>query len=104
HRTILARSTGDVDYGPEAALEFAILVSQAWFDHWLRGQPASDEAPVRLFVMGINRWRDEEEWPLRRAVPTDFYLHSAGRANGLEGDGLLSQAPPEADAPDQFIY
>ena len=40
-----------------------------WFDHWLRGPrpvPEYPHAPVRIFVMGANRWRDEQEWPLAR--------------------------------------
>ena len=64
-----------------------------WFDYWLKD--ATDEvlsrAPVRLFVMGDNAWRDEQEWPLARAVPTPFYLHSGGAANTLDGDGRLSE-------------
>src|SRR5262249_21951221 len=34
---------------------------------------------VRLFVMGDNVWRDEPAWPLERAVPTRYFLHSDGR-------------------------
>ena len=34
----------------------------------------SREHPVRIFVMGINRWRDEDEWPLARAHKEKFYL------------------------------
>ena len=36
------------------------------------------EAPIRLFVMGANVWRDEQQWPLARAVDTRFYLHAGG--------------------------
>ena len=43
------------------------------------------EAPIRLFVMGANRWRDEQDWPLKRAVTTPFYLHTGG--------GLSTDAP-----------
>ena len=36
----------------------------------MRVAPASygivDEAPIKLFIMGINAWRDEWEWPLAR--------------------------------------
>ena len=35
--------------------------------------------------MGENKWRFENEWPLKRAQPTQFYLHSKGRANSLNG-------------------
>jgi len=34
-----------------------------WFDHWLKGLDSGmlAEAPIRLFVMGANIWRDEQE-------------------------------------------
>ena len=40
--------------------------------------------------MGKNEWRDEDAWPLERAKPTRYYLHSGGSANGASGDGALS--------------
>ncbi len=49
---------------------------------------------MRLFVMGENVWRDENEWPLSRARPTPYYLHGGGRANTSSGDGRLSPDPP----------
>ncbi len=52
-----------------------------WFDRWLKGSTMSRsrEHPVRIFVMGINQWRDEEEWPLARARNEKFYLDRNGR-------------------------
>ena len=37
-----------------------------FFDYWLKGidNGIASEPPVRLFVMGDNVWRDEQEWPL----------------------------------------
>jgi putative CocE/NonD family hydrolase len=77
-----------------------------WFDHWLKGVDTGmmKEAPIKLFVMGAEVWRDEQEWPLARAVSTRYYLHSHGRANTLNGDGLLSTETPAAEAVDQFVY
>ena len=45
-----------------------------WFDWVLRGEGngADDDPLARIFVMGENRWRDEAEWPLARAVPTPY--------------------------------
>ncbi len=77
-----------------------------WFDHWLNdadnGSP--DEAPVRIFVMGDDAWRDEQEWPLSRAVETKYYLHSNGKANSKHGDGSLSTANPQSEVPDVYLY
>lgn len=78
-----------------------------WFDHQLLGRPLAPSlgAPIRLYVMGENVWRDEQEWPLARAKNTAFYLHSEGRANSRHGDGRLSQALPTAnEASDAYVY
>ncbi|GHO83442.1 CocE/NonD family hydrolase [Dictyobacter formicarum] len=77
-----------------------------WFDHFLKGQDTGilSEAPIKLFVMGANVWRDEQEWPLARAVETRYYLHSAGQANTLDGDGTLSTEVPEVEQPDTYTY
>jgi putative CocE/NonD family hydrolase len=96
---------GAVDFGPDAAIDLAAIRAQ-WFSCWLEdaGCGAFDGPPIRLFVMGENRWRDEHEWPLARARATSYYLHSGGRANTLGGDGRLSTEPPQAEPPDRFVY
>ncbi|WP_339749338.1 CocE/NonD family hydrolase [uncultured Rubinisphaera sp.] len=48
--------------------------SVSWFDEHLMGKPASNTTPVSLFVLGINEWRDEYEWPLAREKRMKFYL------------------------------
>jgi putative CocE/NonD family hydrolase len=99
------RVWGSIDFGPEALIDLD-RVQQRWFDFWLNGarNGVDDEAPVRIFVMGENRWRDEREWPLARTTYQKYYLHSSGRANSLHGDGLLSTAAPADERPDQFNY
>ncbi|MED3561420.1 CocE/NonD family hydrolase [Bacillus xiapuensis] len=77
-----------------------------WFNHWLKGIDTGleEEAPVKIFVMGINEWRDEGEWPLARTQYTPFYLHSMGNANTKNGDGSLSVTEPGNEETDTFIY
>ena len=67
-----------------------------WFNQWLKGEDTGmlEEPPVRIFVMGDDVWRDENEWPLARAQTTNYYLHSGGNANTLHGDGSLSPEAP----------
>jgi putative CocE/NonD family hydrolase len=71
------------------------------------GKPDMTNNPTRLqiFVMGENKWRFENEWPLARTQWTPFYLGSAGNANTLNGDGHLSRNQTETAkcAPDTFI-
>src|SRR6185436_13759585 len=47
---------------------------------------------------------DEQDWPLARATPTAFYLHSGGQANTLDGNGSLSEARPSDERADRFVY
>ena len=77
-----------------------------WFDYWLKGidNGVLDEPPVRIFVMGDNVWREEQEWPLARAQSTNYYLHSQGKANSARGDGSLSTQPPVEEPPDVYLY
>ncbi|MBL0171743.1 MAG: CocE/NonD family hydrolase [Gemmatimonadaceae bacterium] len=97
---------GDVSFGPDAGFDSQGLMIR-WFRHWLNDSSGVDfpGAPVRLFVMGENRWRDEQEWPLARARETSFHLASGGTANALDGNGRLSGGRPLASAKaDSFTY
>jgi putative CocE/NonD family hydrolase len=77
-----------------------------WFNHWLKNIDTGLEAehPVKIFVLGINQWRDEKEWPLKRTKYTRFYLHSGGSANTKNGDGRLSLTPSINETADSFLY
>jgi putative CocE/NonD family hydrolase len=60
---------------------------------------------VRIFVLGIDRWRDETAWPLARRREETWYLRSNGRANTRHGDGRLSPEAPTSDEPaDMYAY
>ncbi|MGE0551788.1 MAG: CocE/NonD family hydrolase [Gemmatimonadales bacterium] len=78
----------------------------AWLDHWVKGARNGIDTlpPIWLYVMGRNIWRAEREWPLARAVPTSYYLHSDGRANGRFGTGELSLTQPRREPPDVYVY
>lgn len=96
---------GDFQFGYPAIPNTETLIFR-WFDYWLKGIDTGiiDEPPVRIFVMGANEWRDEEQWPLKRAQGVPWYLHSVGHANSLHGDGILTPVPPEGDPPDSYRY
>jgi predicted acyl esterase len=51
--------------------------SLRWFDYWLKGIDTGimKEPPVRLFIMGTNKWKETEDWPLPETKWTPFYLH-----------------------------
>jgi putative CocE/NonD family hydrolase len=77
-----------------------------FFDSWLKGKQngAAGGAPVRIYVMGLNQWREEKEWPLPGTEWRRYYLHSRGRANSAYGDGALSTEAPGTEPPDSFLY
>jgi len=105
HGLSTSTRTGDIDFGIESMVDLDALELR-WFDHWLKGIDTGivDEPPLRLFIMGINKWRDEHEWPLARTQWQKWYLHSKGNANSLIGDGHLSTNPPAQEAPDHYVY
>jgi len=95
---------GDVDFGFRSNGMFLDLkedltkLQLRWFDRWLKDIPngIDDEAPVKLFVQGRNRWRDEAGWPLDRAVTTAWYL---------QPDRTLSRETPPAGAlPSSYVF
>ncbi|MEY2756873.1 MAG: hypothetical protein RIR33_651 [Pseudomonadota bacterium] len=68
-----------------------------WFDHWLGvSQTALPGSPVRIFVMGDNVWRNENEWPLARTQYTPYFLHAEGM--------LDSAGPPAAEVSAAWVY
>lgn len=77
-----------------------------WFDRWLKGvdNGIDKEPPVILFVMGVDEWRTELDWPLPDTQYRPYYLHSRGGANTLHGDGALSTEPPRDELPDVYLY
>ena len=97
---------GDVDFGPEAADPLDGL-QVAWFDHWLKGKDngADHVAAVRVFVMGVNRWREATDWPIPSTRFTNYYLHSLGTVNSRFGNGRIDTVTPAADEPpDRYRY
>ena len=105
HGLSLSPRTGDVDFGAGSMLDLDDL-ELGWFDHWLNGDEngVTEEPPLKLFIMGVNEWRDESEWPLARTDWQKWHLHSGGSANTLLGDGALSTETPTGETSDAFTY
>jgi len=101
----LGRKVGEMDMGPSAEVDETELTLR-WYDYLLKGTPngLEREKPVKIFVMGRNVWREEDDWPLARARSTRYYLHSGGKANSLNGDGTLSEEVPQSEPSDNYIY
>ncbi len=93
------RSLGD------ARLNYSEL-TWGWFDRFLKGENNDilKMPKVRYYTMGLNKWQSSDTWPPTGATQMKFFLASGGKANTLNGDGVLSEAPPTADMPDKFDY
>jgi putative CocE/NonD family hydrolase len=102
----LGRKIGTLDFGAAAEEYDENAVTLEWYDYLLQGKQNrfASSNPVRIFVMGENKWRDEAAWPLERAKSTSYFLHSAGQANSAAGDGALSPATPSTETADSLIY
>jgi putative CocE/NonD family hydrolase len=105
HALSLSTRTGDVDFGVNSLVDLEALELR-WLDYWLKGIDTgiAKEPPLKLFIMGINEWRDEHEWPLARTEWQKWYLHSNGSANTVIGDGALSPEPSGQESPDRYVY
>jgi uncharacterized protein len=102
----MSRKFAGVDYGADSQVPVRQLQIQ-WFDQWLMGKetPLVSAPPVRIFVMGANRWREAQEWPPAGAQARKWYLDSNGNANTLNGDGVLAERPAARSRPhDGFVY
>ncbi|MFW6597293.1 CocE/NonD family hydrolase [Propionibacteriaceae bacterium Y2011] len=93
--------SGDVSFGPDAALDSFRELHRSFYDEFLLGKDEgwATRPPVRIFVMGGGsgtkgpdgrlrhggHWRDEPTWPLERARDLVLYLH---------GDATLQVAAP----------
>jgi putative CocE/NonD family hydrolase len=99
------RKVGAFDFGAQAAIKPDSLAIR-WFDHWLKGEDngVDREPPVRVFVMGENRWREATDWPIPGTQFTKFYLHSKGDARLEKGGGSLSISTPGEELADRYTY
>ena len=78
-----------------AGAGITVRESLAWLDTHVKGKSSrSREAPVRLYVMGENKWRDFTDWP-PPAESQRWYLQPGG---------ALSPEMPPASEPDRYRY
>ncbi|MBC8355908.1 MAG: CocE/NonD family hydrolase [Planctomycetes bacterium] len=99
------RKYGNIDFGAEGEID-AVAMNLRWFDYWLKGKQngIDKSASYRIFVMGENQWRDEDSWPLRRALKRTLYIESTGIANSPAGNGRLVRWQPARSGSDHFEF
>jgi uncharacterized protein len=99
---------GEREIGPDAPIDYQETVMR-WLDHHVRGidNGVDREAPVRVFVMGANRWRESDRWPLAGTRPDTLYLAGGGRGaaggvkepRGVPPIRALRESPPMSGLP-----
>lgn len=96
HTTRGQQKTGEIDYGPIAAMDLTSLYIR-WFDHWLKDLP--NEVPqwpsVQYFVMGEDKWSSSSTWPPPEATPQHWYL---------SGDDGLATEPEDESRSTSYTY
>ncbi|MGM7670857.1 CocE/NonD family hydrolase [Microbacterium sp. A93] len=85
-----------VDFGSHAGSAGADLTGEH-VRHFRQSLPigasiSGPEQPVKIFVMGINQWREEQDWPLPDAVDSPWHLSLDGSLSHEQsrGEGELA--------------
>ena len=108
HSHDMLNMVGELDFGMRASGALIDITGKHlnWFDHWLKGKDngITKEPNIKIFVMGKNIWRDENEWPLARTKYVPYYFHSKGKANSRAGDGVINANKPLKEASDRYVY
>ena len=96
---------GDWDFG--SAADLPVLAHELQFlDFHLKeiDNGYTSQRPVRVFLMGENRWISLQDWPPPEATTQSWYLKSGGSANMGTGDGVLTEEPPDSSVADSYVY
>ena len=103
HTTDFSSTVGDLDFGFVASGDFVNARGDVtgyhlrWFDATLKGDEEALDGypPVEVFVMGENRWRGYDEWPVTGSREEHWYLRAGG---------ALSREGPGEGPPDEYNY
>jgi putative CocE/NonD family hydrolase len=105
-------SLGEMYFAADAAAAALDItaVQLDWFDSFLKADASTDrdnsapaaQAPVKIFVMGRNRWREEASWPPQRAVTTRLYLVPG--TDCTSSGSLQSALPGDDERAAEFVF
>ena len=70
----------------------------------MKGEKRPDYQTAKIFITGTNRWMTRKVFPPPESQERWLYLNSAGRANGIKGDGTLQWSAPTTNTPDRYRY
>jgi uncharacterized protein len=82
-------------FGEEAHLDVTARLVEFFARHLGGDERLAERAPVEIFVMGANRWREEQDWPPPGAREERWFLRA--------GETLDRHAPGEEE-PDAYDF
>jgi len=100
-----SKTFGGVDF-TDAALLSQFDLELRFYDYHLKGikNGLEKEKPVKLFYMGANQWREEDDWPIPGTSFTPIYLNAEGPANSVRGKGTLTFDKPATAGTSTYRY
>jgi putative CocE/NonD family hydrolase len=105
HKPPSESTLGELSFGEQSIVNHH-LEKKRWHDRFLKGidNGIDKEAPVKIFTMGINQWREEDHWPLKKAVEKSFYLACKSSSNSMFGNGALLFETDSKKESSSYIY
>lgn len=91
---------GEADFGAHSVIDLRAY-EKRWLDEVL-GRGGDGVPTARLFVMGVNEWRDFDSWPPPGHLQS-WHLHSDGNANSRFGTGSLTTTEPGDEPADTYL-
>ncbi len=100
-----SQSYGGVDFTPAAMVD-QFQTELRFYDFYLKGvkNGLDKEDPVKLFYMGVNKWRTEKDWPIPGTEFRNLYLTGTSAANTSTGGGVLTFDKPAKAGKDTYLY
>ncbi len=92
----LRLTVGPWRHGEPGELREILRTDLAWLDHHLRGGPAPEGAPVRLYLQQAGTWLESDTWPPPGTGTEHWHLHAGGTLDRRPGDA--------GAAPSRFTY
>lgn len=98
------KSQGEMQFTADSVInDFQVILE--FFDKYLKQGAATFNYPrAKLYVTGLNKWREFDAYPIPSAKKTKLYLSSGGRANSLDGDGKLIAVKRSTEAQDHYEF
>ncbi len=103
HNVNSSTKLGRIDFGPDSIID---LIEQevSWIRTVLSGKESKSNGGM-IFIMGVNRWINISDWPVKGSIEQKFFLRSDHNANGpLSGGRLSALLPHYEESNDEFTY